>query len=311
MQAKTNTFRLSSLPTSARIVLTLFLVLVGLGYLSALGNLYHQHQMADGKEGLTIDDLRVVFHGMAVPPGSRASSAPAAEMSRMKQMVQPGGDMRKNLAKGGAEAIRALETWLDHGALESEFTERGLVQPGDPSADDVIARHCLRCHNAEDGEKADTPYGPDLFATDYKMVYVYAAPGTAREAADGVGGDDSADGRRLGPHTIGHLFLITHIHMLSIPVFTLIVSALFLLRGPDLRLTAVLGPLPMLTLVVDFASWWLALRLEVFVYVIAAAGGVFGVSLAAQLLFVLAALWDRREPGRSGVGSTESSLPRE
>ena len=97
-------------------------------------------------------------------------------------MVEPGGDMRKHVTKGGPRSVRALEAWLKGGASESTFNRKSLAAEGDPSADDVIARHCLRCHNAEDGEKADAPYGPDLFTTDYGMIYRFAAPGSASPA---------------------------------------------------------------------------------------------------------------------------------
>ncbi len=291
MELSTHRITLDSLPTAAKLLLTLFLALVGFGYLAALGNLYHQYQMADGKEGLTLEDLRVTFHGMEVTVEPDSSLPPTAAKSRMLEMVEPGGDMRKQVSKGGPEAIRALEQWLQRGAVESEFRRAGLVQAGDPSAEQVIQRHCLRCHNAADGEKSDTPYGPDLFTTDYEMVWKYAAPGTAK-AASQVG--DGPQPRRLGPISVQHLFLTTHIHMLSIPVFTLIVSGLFLMTGLRPAVKGMLGPLPLLVLVLEFSSWWLARHSEPFIYLIAAWGVVFGVTLALQLLTVVASMWTRR-----------------
>ncbi|MEE9296682.1 MAG: hypothetical protein V3W34_17195 [Phycisphaerae bacterium] len=289
----THRITLASLPTAAKLLLTLFLALVGFGYLAALGNLYHQFQMADGREGLTLEDLRVTFHGMEVTVEPDSSLQPAAAKSRMLEMVEPGGDMRKQVSKGGPEAIHALEQWLTRGALESEFRRAGLVQAGDPSAEQVIERYCLRCHNAADGEKSDTPYGPDLFTTDYEMVWKYAAPGTAK-AASPAGDGQRPQPRRLGPSSVRHLFLITHIHMLSIPVFTLIVSGLFLLTGLRPVVKGILGPIPMLVLVLEFSSWWLARHSEPFIYLIAACGAVFGVTLALQLITVVASMWIRR-----------------
>jgi hypothetical protein len=291
---------LSDLHPSAKLTLTLFLAMVGSGYLFALGNLYHRHALADGVEGLTIDDLRVTFQGMEAPESATTSDAPAAAKSRMGEMIEPGGDMRKHLTKGGAPDIRALEAWLNRGAIEAEFTKKSLVEEGDRSAEDIIARHCLRCHNVEDGEKPDTPYGPDLFTVDYKMVNVYAAPGTAKEADQPTGEDDDAP-KRIGPQAISHLFLITHIHMLSIPVFTLIVSALFLLTGVRPTIKAIAGPIPMIALVCDFASWWLARDYGLFLYVILIAAPVFGASFGYQLLAVVWDIWtgSSRRPEKS------------
>ncbi len=290
MQDRWESWRLSSLPRPAKVVLTAFLVLIGFGYLSALGNMYFQHAMADGREGLTIDDLRVTFHGMEVPRAPGPEEVQPVARSRMLEMVGLGGEMRKHVSKGGAGAVRALEAWLERGATESEFLRKGLIKQGDPSPESVIARFCLRCHNAEDGEKSDAPYGPDIFTTDYQMVWKFAAPGTAQAPAT-ERGDGQRATDRLGPHSMGHLFLITHIHMLSIPVFTVIISGLFLLTGLGPKPRGVLAPIPMLALVAEFAAWWLALRVEVLIYVIAAAGGVYGLTLGIQIIAVLWWLW--------------------
>lgn len=282
-----NPFRLGSLPASAKLLLTLFLLLIGTGYLAALGNLYHQHSLADGKEGLTIDDLRVTFCGMEAPLNGDSAAQSSTPKSRMLEMIEPGGEMRENLIEGGPQAVRALESWLKRGALETEFTRPGLVQDGDPTAQEVLANNCLLCHNAEDGEKADAPYGPDLFTIDYQMVYTFAAPGTAKLETAG----ETAGVKSIAPQSISHLFLITHIHMLSIPVFTLIVSSLFLFTDLKPSLKGVLAPIPMLSLVCDFSSWWLARHSDLFLYLIMAAGAVFGVVIALQLLTVVASIW--------------------
>ncbi len=275
---------LSSLPRSAKWLLTLFLLLVGAGYLVALGNLYHRHGLADGREGLSLDDLRVTFHGLDIK-----DDAPAGEgaRSRMLEMVEPGGEMRKHLSDGGPPAIRALETWLGRGATKAEFDLADLAQAGDPSARAAIDSNCLLCHNP-DGEKADAPYGPDMFTIDYDMVYLFAAPGTAVMTSSSTTGTVPTK----GPQTQAHLFLVTHIHMLSIPVFTLIVSGLFLLADEVSRnLKNALGVVPMLMLVFDFSSWWLARISEPLIYIIVAAGAAYGVTFGFQLLAVAYSIW--------------------
>lgn len=295
----TRPLALTSLPVSAKVLLTLFLALIGVGYLAAVGNLYQQHHLADGVEGLTLDDLLVTFHGMEiiVEPPSADQPTPAA-MSRMLEMIEPGGDMRKHVTKGGPKSVRALEAWLKGGASESTFKSKSLAAEGDPSADDVIARRCLRCHNADGGEKADAPYGPDLFTTDYAMIHRFAAPGSALAAPS----TDATDGptiKTMGPMTMPHLLLITHIHMLSIPVFTLIVSGLFYITCSSSAIKRALVPIPMICLVFDFSGWWLARIAEPFIYVIAAAGAVYGLTLAVQLLSVAASLWSGRQPANT------------
>ena len=79
--------------------------------------------------------------------------------------------------------------------------------------------------------------------------------------------------------------------MLSIPVFVVIVTGLFLLTGVPARFKAVVAPLPMLALCADFASSWLARPMEPFVYLIAAAGGLFGAALGVQIVCVFCSAW--------------------
>jgi hypothetical protein len=90
---------------------------------------------------------------------------------------------------------------------------------------------------------------------------------------------------------IKRLVLVTHAHILAIPVFTLLVGVLFLMTGFGEKIKLVLAPLPMLAVVLDIGSWWAARFVEPFIYVIAAAGGIFGVAYALQILAILASMW--------------------
>ena len=78
---------LATLPGGAKIMLTIFLAIIGSGYLVAVANIFYSHQMADGKEGVTLDDLRAVYSGMEVP--AEAEEIP----SRMLTMIR--GEMRQ------------------------------------------------------------------------------------------------------------------------------------------------------------------------------------------------------------------------
>jgi hypothetical protein len=290
------TFQLRKMTTPARLLVTTFVTLIGFGYLFALLNLYHQHQLADGVPGLTFNDLRVTFHGMVVDESADATqSPPAVPKSRMLEMIEPGGDMRENLRKGGEPAADALTRWLERGALESEFTQPNPIDDNQLSPQSVIADLCLRCHNADDGEVPEHAFGPDLFDTDFQLIAAYSAPGTAVESVETV---SESGVRRKGPSSVAHLALVTHIHMLTIPVFTFIVSALFLASGPSKHtvFSSILAVLPMFSLVLDFLSWWLARWIEPFLYVIAITGPIFGAALAIQIVTILAAIWLKTDP---------------
>ena len=274
--------RLARLSLPAKLLVTLFLLLVGVGYLVTTANLYLQHQDADLEPGLSPDDLKRTFHGLEkeVSPEAQVSVR-----SRMLDQIQPGGKMRKFLERGGEPAIRSLESWLKEGVKEQDFGKPGLVQSGDPSARDVIAAHCVECHRADGGETQDLPYAASREAEpEYDLVAKVAAPEfeTVESGPQRI---------TLAPTGVKQLALVTHIHILSIPVFAFIVGALFLMTGFSQSIKLILVPLPLLATVLDISSWWLARFFEPFIYIIAASGAIFGMALALQILGVFASMW--------------------
>jgi hypothetical protein len=278
--------RLAELPTAAKVPLTAFLALIGAGYFVAILNIYEHHHEADLESGLTFDDLRRVYHGLDKEVTSRTRQRIP---SKMETMVRPGGAMRPYLEEGGEATIVALTSWLQGGAEEAGFGVAGLYQAGGPSAKQVIAERCIRCHNARDGEMSDVPYASASDAApEYVLVAKVAASGLAPMISE-------TKMMHLPPTGRAELVQSTHAHILAMPVFALIIGALFLLTGLPERLKLIVGPLPLLALCADFASWWLARPFEVFVYVIAAAGAVFGASLGVQILCVFASMWFGRK----------------
>lgn len=261
---------LSTLPTSARLMITAFLAIIGSGYLLAVANVFYSHQMADGKPGVTLDDIRAVYAGMDV-------SAAAEEVpSRMLTMIR--GEMRQYFSSDANFSV--LEEWLKSGGKEASLTEgKTRVNP-----QRVLLIDCMRCHAQGTGTQIsnEAPFGPDEFNVDYAMISRFV---TASESkAKGM--------LRAAPqYSISRLVLVSHQHMLAIPVFTLLVGLMFMTTRLPGGVRAVLMPLPMLALVLDFSGWWLARIADASVYVIAAAGGLFGLTFGAQILCILVELW--------------------
>ena len=290
-----NSLRLADLPVSGKLLVTLFLLIVGPGFLVATANIYFQHQDADLEPGLSVDDLRRTFHGMekTVTP-----DATILVNSTMLEQVRPGGDMREHLEMGGEPAIRALTTWLEGGAKEEDFATKGLVQASDPSAQAVIADHCVECHNADGGEMEDSPYAASVDeAPEYELVAAFAEPEYTEQ-------QEGPQVMQLAPQGVRELVHVTHAHILAIPVFTLLVGILFLMTGLGAPIKTLLGPLPMLTVLLDISSWWLARWFEPLIYVIAASGAIFGMAYALQILCILGSLWFGRRTTDSGAAVT-------
>ena len=274
--------RLARLSPPAKLLITLLLLIIGPGYLFGMANIYFKHQNADDVPGLTVDDLRATFHGMTktFPPEDKV-----IVNSTMLKNVRPGGKMRENLDKGGEPAVRGLITWLEHAAKEDEFTKPGLAQPGDPSAREIIKAHCIKCHNADGGDAEDVPYAATATSEpEYALVMAVAKPDITRQTS-------GVQTLVIKPMSGSKLVHVTHVHILTMPMFTFVVGVLFLMTGIPQRVKLLIGPLPMLAVLLDISGWWIARFVEPFIYVIAAAGGLFGATYAVQILCVLGSLW--------------------
>ncbi len=275
--------RLSGLSLPAKLTLTAFVLLIAAGYLAAFIKINVWHHDADGVPGMSLDDIRAIYHGM-----DRTVTTQVQPVSHMLREVSPGGSMRKHLLKGGDPAERALTEWLKQGSQQPSFDRAGVPQPGDPSPVQVIAAHCIKCHNTADGEEEDLPYADSATsAPRYDLVAQMALPkGTAQSNTSTL---------HIEPMSVRELLHVTHAHMLAIPMFTLAIATLFLLTGLGAGFKLVIAPLPMLACCVDFSCWWLARSFEPAIYGIAAAGAAFGTGLALQMLCILGSMWFGRK----------------
>lgn len=272
--------RLAALPVGAKVMLTAFLALLGTGYLVALGNIYYQHNEADLKPGMTLDDLRRAYHGLEV---SQTTEHRERIPSEMEERVSPGGDMRRFLEKGGPAAVDTLMGWLEDGSPEAQFAEAAYV-PGGPTPQQVITDQCVLCHNPE-GDMYDVPYAEsEDEPAQFQLVVARASPDFGPTQTE-------TTTRTLAPPSVAELMHITHAHILSMPIFTLCVGVLFFLSGLPKWLTYTIGPIPMLALCGDIAGWWLARPYEPAIFLIAVAGAVFGASYGFQILATFGALW--------------------
>ncbi len=114
-------FELARLELPGRVLVTLFVLFMGGGYLSALLQLHGTHPSRD--------DVVAAFHG-------------SPTQTRLLFMAR--GDMRQNLKSD--EELATLEKWVAAGATAETFEP---VQK-------VLAARCIRCHS-EGKEKEDAP----------------------------------------------------------------------------------------------------------------------------------------------------------
>lgn len=129
--------RFSHICVSEKILNTCLLMTIGIGYLVALANVYFSHQSHDGKEGFSIEDVKINYHGS--PDQTRLGSA-------------LNGIMEANLKYKSDKDV--ILTWIQNGAEEPEYSDH--IAP-------ILNRDCIGCHSPE-----VNPSLPDL--TDYAGV---------------------------------------------------------------------------------------------------------------------------------------------
>jgi hypothetical protein len=138
--------RFKDISVSERILNTVFLLTIGLAYIMALINLYYTHQGRDGKPGLSMDDIVIMYHG-------------SNNQTRLGAAVS--GIMEPNLKyKSDKEVILK---WINEGADEKGYQEN--IAP-------ILNRDCVLCHTP-----GINPSLPDL--TNYAGVSEVAHSGGA------------------------------------------------------------------------------------------------------------------------------------
>lgn len=130
--------RVGNLPLPQRVVLSLTLIVLGIGYAIAMVNLYLTYSLTDGQPGLTAEDMRRAFYGR------RDNTKLASKIN--------GGSMAQFLPKPGDK--EKVLSWIQDGAERDGF--EATVKP-------IVDQNCVRCHN---------PNGLQRFAplTSYEQV---------------------------------------------------------------------------------------------------------------------------------------------
>ncbi len=142
--------RFKDISVSERILNTVFLLTIGLGYIAALANLYYTHQGQDGKAGISIEDVIVYYHGSKL-------------QTRLGTAIT--GIMEPNLTIKSDKDV--ILKWIQSGADEPDYKEK--IAP-------ILNRDCVTCHSP-----SINPSLPDL--NNYAGVSQVAHAGGATTAS--------------------------------------------------------------------------------------------------------------------------------
>lgn len=112
--------RFKDISVSERILNTVFLLTIGLAYIMALINMYYTHQGRDGKPGLSMNDIVIMYHG-------------SNNQTRLGAAVN--GIMMPNLKYKSDKDV--ILRWIHDGADESGYQQ--TIAP-------ILNRDCVLCH---------------------------------------------------------------------------------------------------------------------------------------------------------------------
>ncbi len=119
---------LVSFGTCIKLLFTGYLVTIGAGYLMALTQILFTHGMADGKFGLSLDDIVYSYYG------DRSGSVLESKLNGSMKMNAPDQDRFK------------IIQWVRDGADEAKYNAD--IKP-------IIEKNCVMCHNANAGSLPD------------------------------------------------------------------------------------------------------------------------------------------------------------
>jgi hypothetical protein len=115
---------LPNLPTPVKVLFSAYLLTIGLGLCMAGLQIMQTHGKADGKPGLSLDDIIYSYYG------NRSGSQLESKLDgSMKEMVTP-------------EARLDIIKWVRNGAPETEW---------EPHFKDIFKQHCVQCHGSGPG----------------------------------------------------------------------------------------------------------------------------------------------------------------
>ncbi|MDQ6955089.1 MAG: hypothetical protein Q9M20_06555 [Mariprofundaceae bacterium] len=115
--------RMTDASISEKMLDTMFLITIGLGYIFALAHLYYSHQGNDGIPGLSVDDIKIAYYG---------------EHQKTRLGAALNGAMGVHLESPRQK--KTIADWIRSGGSEKEFNS--TVAP-------ILNKNCIVCHSSE------------------------------------------------------------------------------------------------------------------------------------------------------------------
>ena len=320
---------LRGLPLAAKLVLSVFLVTVGIGYFSALIQLHLQHSSREGEALPTMADVVEVFAGVKKIDPNAPPEVPTSRLERLVMGPVEGppfngsgsmaaaffhkdGALYKGEIKdrgketvdaereGERQAVRALIR-SDEADRKAAYEADRLLLPPDLAGKPITADYL---HDDKAAVKVKTILADrcerchkrgeeqekfPLETYEHLAKYMEVAP-----AAEVLPGGWVRSDRQV---SVEKLTQSTHAHLLSFAMLFTLTGLTFAFTGYPGLVRGVLAPAALVAEVADIGCWWLA-RLPDYGPSVAMAipvtGGIGGIALALQIILSLLDLYGPR-----------------
>ncbi len=309
------TLVLRDLPLAARLTLAVFLISVGIGYLSALVQLHFQHA-SPGSVLPTPENAQTIFHGDRRSRMERLLTADenlpfngSGEMSRAFTRASSGwkSAIKKKAQQLGktpeeAEAVLRAEreterdavvAWIRAGARREDYEQNHFALPQDLAGRPITESFLVK----EDDKPASPPAVQIKTLLDERCARCHSPEGEGKAVDFPLDNYDHlkpyVTAQSSGGMSLTKLAQTTHVHLLGFSMLYGLTGLILAFSSYPRLLRVVLCPLPLVAQVVDISLWWLA-RLEephgpLLARSIVITGAIVGGSLFLHLVL---SLWD-------------------
>ncbi|HYF37722.1 MAG TPA: hypothetical protein VD994_20640 [Prosthecobacter sp.] len=281
--------KLHQLDLPWKLLITMFLIVLSSGFVTAELYLMHTTEMADGQKGLTIDDITYQFHG----DPTKTTLKKQVEGGMKKYFSEVEDDTK--LTEEELADLAKVVAWNDAGAQEAGFWDPQLKEK-DKNPNSVyrifLNRGCLDCH-AKDatmkGHKKDSPLET------YAEVSKFTKPDTGMDK--------------------GRLLSLSHIHLLGMGMMFMLAGAAVALSIWPMWIRSALVVGGFSSILLDIFGWWGVKWYGASLSWVVMAGGILmAVSFGGSVFVALYDLWLRKvprseEPGRSEVPPVLKDAP--
>lgn len=253
--------KLAQLDFPWKLLISMFLIVLTSGFIVSELYLKHTTELADGKEGLSLDDITIQFYGSEVPKLKMQVNGP------MKKYFSSAEDANKLKPEEQAD-IEKIVAWIDRGAPESEYEVKDDKEKNRGTISYILnMRGCLDCHAPDStmkGNKHDSPLD----------TFEHVSKFTKRDM-----GIDK-----------GRLLSLSHIHLLGMGMMFLLAGAAVAMTQFPAKLRALIIFGGQLSILLDIFGWWGVKWYGAPVSPVVMASGILMV--VSFVLSVLAAFWD-------------------